>query len=260
MSALREKTIVDLSKTERHISYISYYSSSDDESTLGSSKETEQRRSRRSASVTKPPMCENNSTTKISSKTNGEPKPKPRLLRHRSKDPQHKEKDKEIENLSPLNGHENTGSPLQRLLNEEQRLKKQNKRSSQIFGVEPPIVAAVERSQTENYNKPLPDIADRALPKLPDEIESISDNEAVYVNTNSTNDSGLGSSTGVVCTSQDYANTRIPLKPAKVSQKLQQIMLSLQVELCITDDANKFSTFIGVKFHKFGNKFVDFVL
>uniref|UniRef100_A0AC34RSL9 Uncharacterized protein n=1 Tax=Panagrolaimus sp. JU765 TaxID=591449 RepID=A0AC34RSL9_9BILA len=155
MSALREKTIVDLSKTERHISYISYYSSSDDESTLGSSKETEQRRSRRSASVTKPPMCENNST-KISSKTNGEPKPKPRLLRHRSKDPQHKEKDKEIENLSPLNGHENVGSPLQRLLNEEQRLKKQNKRSSQIFGVEPPIVAAVERSQTENYNKPLP--------------------------------------------------------------------------------------------------------
>lgn len=82
-------------------------------------------------------------------------------------------------------------------------------RSSQIFGVEPPIVAAVERSQAEGYNKPLPDIADRALPKPPEDPDSLSDDhEAVYVNTNSTNDSGVGSTTGV-CSAQDYANTRI---------------------------------------------------
>lgn len=64
------------------------------------------------------PIVENNNSRRIE-RSSEEVKPRPRLLRHRSKDPH----GKDTENLSPAGN----GSPLQRLLNEEQRLRKQNK-------------------------------------------------------------------------------------------------------------------------------------
>jgi hypothetical protein len=96
-------------------------------------------------------------------------------------------------------------------------------------------------------------LEDRPLPPLPPTDDDDDDEEeeaenghqpepAVYVN--STNDSGLGGSSNAP---QDYANTRIrtfeivierngqilALKPARVSQKIQQVLLSLQVSFLL---------------------------
>ncbi|KAI1731606.1 hypothetical protein Ddc_00432 [Ditylenchus destructor] len=90
-------------------------------------------------------------------------------------------------------------------------------------------------------------LEDRPLPELPpdasDSEEQPEDddlsagqelsNDAVYINTRtpgpgrtSTNDSGIGGSSTAP---QDYANANIPLKPTKVSQKIQQLLMTLQV-------------------------------
>ena len=103
-------------------------SSSDDDSTLGSSNGQGQNRNPKKMNSKKngsqpeingdKSIAENNSSRRIE-KSSEQVKPRPRLLRHRSKDPH----GKDTENLSPAGN----GSPLQRLLNEEQRLRKQNK-------------------------------------------------------------------------------------------------------------------------------------
>uniref|UniRef100_A0AC35G2Z8 Uncharacterized protein n=1 Tax=Panagrolaimus sp. PS1159 TaxID=55785 RepID=A0AC35G2Z8_9BILA len=241
---MREKTVVDLSNISgRHISYISYYSSSEDDSTLDSTRGGK-------PSIKSVAAKENNSAAakKVieSNNNSSKPLPRPRLLRHRSHsrgpDSHHshssqgQQQQQQQNNIPSSNSN---GSPMQRILNDEQRLRKQNKRSSQIFGVEPPIVAAVTAVRLQH---PPPDIADRALPKPPSEedpiIEDI-DEDAVYVNSGhctSTNDSGLGSTTGGVAllptaSSQDYANTRIPFCPGKISNNIKKMVQNLQVSL-----------------------------
>uniref|UniRef100_A0A914YB89 Uncharacterized protein n=1 Tax=Panagrolaimus superbus TaxID=310955 RepID=A0A914YB89_9BILA len=248
---MREKTVVDLSNISgRHISYISYYSSSEDDSTLDSIRGG----SIRGGAVVGPSVTkmnnkvkENNAPKKVVESNNNsssKPLPRPRLLRHRSHsrgDPHqshNSQNDPQQQNIPTSASSSNqNGSPMQRILNDEQRLRKQNKRSSQIFGVEPPIVAAVTAVKLQN---PPPDIANRALPKPPPEedpiIEDI-DEDAVYVNSGhctSTNDSGLGSTTGVPpSSSQDYANTRIPFCPGKISNNIKKMVQNLQVSLYI---------------------------
>lgn len=86
-------------------------SSSDDDSTLDSDKTPVKAKSGTKES-------NNNSSSK--QHATDVPKPRPRLLRHRSKsrDPHH---------ANPESPSGNGVSPMQRLLNEEQRLRKQNK-------------------------------------------------------------------------------------------------------------------------------------
>uniref|UniRef100_A0A7E4W2L2 DMAP1-binding domain-containing protein n=1 Tax=Panagrellus redivivus TaxID=6233 RepID=A0A7E4W2L2_PANRE len=246
---MREKTIVDLSQPQRHISYVSYYSSSDDDdSTLDSARGTKTKQSPNMANkpLPKSPVPTESNNNHHRHAEDDPPKPLPRFLRHRS---QSRDRNADRDRGRDATPVANGTSPMQRVLNEENRLRKQNKRSSQIFGVEPTYAPAIgSRTPKEPTSGNSGGIGDRALPEPPIEepdeeapidstkLLAADDEDAAYVNCTYTNDSGLGSATGVpvgpsgapASGCQDYANTRIPLRPVKVSAKIQQIMQSLQ--------------------------------
>uniref|UniRef100_A0A915E8B9 Uncharacterized protein n=1 Tax=Ditylenchus dipsaci TaxID=166011 RepID=A0A915E8B9_9BILA len=122
------------------------------------------------------------------------------------------------------------------------RKAKVNKEEVCVKVLQPPIRRTSRRLSPPPKRTSVLVLEDRPLPQLPldasdsDEQQGEEDDNAVYINTGipgrtSTNDSGLGGSSSAP---QDYANnTHIPLKPSKVSQKIQQLLLTLQVALSL---------------------------
>uniref|UniRef100_A0A914EFX2 C2H2-type domain-containing protein n=1 Tax=Acrobeloides nanus TaxID=290746 RepID=A0A914EFX2_9BILA len=220
---MREKTIVDLSNMERRIYYVTYYSSSDDDSTLDSAASgSEKRKTKESTPVAK-------------ARSNG-------IKKEISQPPRG--------NSSARDDELRKGNLLDQ---RRKRNQQQNKRSSVLLdnlAPLPPPPNGLPACEYQNLAKGNGQaIVEKPLPKLPPDLGEDDDEEggvvvddeedAVYINTRiplirnrtdggtSTNDSGIGGSTADGLP-QDYANARLPLKPTRVSQKIQQLLQTLQ--------------------------------
>ncbi|KAK0426917.1 hypothetical protein QR680_009967 [Steinernema hermaphroditum] len=212
---MREKTIVDLTRMDRHISYVSYYSSSDeDDSLFGSTGRN------KSANQSLQKKKEKTAQSRADHNLNG-----------RSKSGSVISDERMPTFMCPP--PDLTSSAAEAVMRRA-TARQQEREQRQHAMLESVISAAAKETKDDAHNYQNVVVgettADQLIVPPPRTTSSTLDNkssegeDAVYVNTQTTTTTDSGN-----C--PDFQNAIIPIKPAKVSLKIQQLLHSLQVSL-----------------------------
>ncbi|KAK0426918.1 hypothetical protein QR680_009967 [Steinernema hermaphroditum] len=209
---MREKTIVDLTRMDRHISYVSYYSSSDeDDSLFGSTGRN------KSANQSLQKKKEKTAQSRADHNLNG-----------RSKSGSVISDERMPTFMCPP--PDLTSSAAEAVMRRA-TARQQEREQRQHAMLESVISAAAKETKDDAHNYQNVVVgettADQLIVPPPRTTSSTLDNkssegeDAVYVNTQTTTTTDSGN-----C--PDFQNAIIPIKPAKVSLKIQQLLHSLQ--------------------------------